>query len=97
MPLCVDVLTCTTCCRRRAFPRLRVKFASLKREKKKLQLQLNKFKADFVADHGTAPASGDRQHLKKEFTRYKELKIQMKAVEDNPLFASFKLGQGQTM
>lgn len=76
---------------------LRINFAQLKREKKTLQIQLNQFKADFVAEHGKPPSSGDRQHLKAEFVRYKELKTQMKLIEDNPLFATFNLGQGQTM
>ena len=62
---------------------LQGKFAQLKREKKTLQIQLNKFNSDFVAKHGKPPRSSDRQPLKAEFTRYKDLKTQLKLMEEH--------------
>jgi hypothetical protein len=57
------------------------KYEELKVEKKTLQRSLNKFKADFKAQHGRDPGSKDREHMKGSFVRYKELKGLLTALE----------------
>lgn len=79
---------------------LRVKFASLNREKKALRMLLHKFKWDFIAKHGKAPSSDDRHPVKGKFTRISEVKEEINRIErdfrNDPLFASLPLDMSIT-